>query len=678
MAVSPSMFGAVMRGGRRRERDFDPNVGGGVDRDKLPAGSFAGPDRSFPIDKPGDVSDAASSLGRTKHARGPIKANIIRIAHAKGASFVSQLPKAWRTKEALSLAESYLSAREMLKEDWAAYDASKGSSSAKGTSPANFKTMSDKAEKATDKQLRKDAGKIKRGKKVATVPLSNIQKAKEARAPERRGFRLLEGFRTTTRLHEARIQDTDQGPRASVLIIREGPGNPSDRHYYSKQALETSVAEDMWNGKPCFIDHPTTVEDKIIPERLVEKQCGYFENARLTTVLNEAGQKVTGIIADLVPETGNELALRKLRTTAQYSEQFPRSSYLGFSINAEGVGGTEKIGDREWNRVDQITGVTSVDIVTKAGAGGKLLSFREAYRMATRSKDVEFSEAHLLKLREALSEAGVKLTPSQDDEVDRKLGVVDGSPIDKVLDKVTGVPPDEDDDDDDDDQEQESRKREARKKDDDEESRRREARKDDDDEESRRERRREAAGCKHDDDEECSKCEEGASKRREARKDDDDDEESRREAREARGRSREDDVMMEVGLKEMSRRQLEAFVERTVKEANHAKREAAKTMTEAQSIKESAKREKRRVEEILRERTARQLMEKRGVPKDHRARVLREVMRDCQDSYEIDDRIKEYMKLEFGGLRTGVGTMLRESGGTGQKLQLECVKPSGF
>ena len=175
MAVSPSMFGSVMRGGRRRERDFDPNVGGGVDRDKLPAGDFAGPDGSFPIKAPGDVSDAASSLGRTKHARGPIKANIIKIAHRKGASFVAQLPKAWRTKEALGLAESYLSAREMLKEDWAAYDASKPSGSAKGTSPA-FKTMSDKAEKATDKQLRKDAGKIPHGKKVATVPLSNIQK----------------------------------------------------------------------------------------------------------------------------------------------------------------------------------------------------------------------------------------------------------------------------------------------------------------------------------------------------------------------------------------------------------------------------------------------------------------------------------------------------------------------
>ena len=193
-----------------------------------------------------------------------------------------------------------------------------------------------------------------------------------------------------------------------------------------------------------------------------------------------------------------------------------------------------------------------------------------------------------------------------------------------------------------------------------------------------RERRREAAGCKHDDDEECSKCEEGA-KRREARKDDDDEEESRREAaREARGKSREDDVMMEVGLKEMSRRQLEAFVERTVKEANREKREARETLAEAKTIKEAAKRETRRTEEILRERTARQLMEKRGVPKDHRARVLREVMRDCQDSYEIDDRIKEYMKLEFGGLRTGVGAMLRESGAHGQKLQLECVKPSGF
>lgn len=81
------------------KRNMDPNTGGGVDRDKVPAEDFAGPDRSFPIVKPGDVSDAASSLGRAKggpQARAAIKARIIAIAKRKGQAFVDQLPEAWK------------------------------------------------------------------------------------------------------------------------------------------------------------------------------------------------------------------------------------------------------------------------------------------------------------------------------------------------------------------------------------------------------------------------------------------------------------------------------------------------------------------------------------------------------------------------------------------------------
>lgn len=65
------------------ERDFDPGVGGGVDRDKLPSKSFAGPHRSFPIVNQKDVSDAMRLSG---HAADPaaVRAKIARIAKAKG------------------------------------------------------------------------------------------------------------------------------------------------------------------------------------------------------------------------------------------------------------------------------------------------------------------------------------------------------------------------------------------------------------------------------------------------------------------------------------------------------------------------------------------------------------------------------------------------------------------
>ena len=65
------------------KRDFDRGVGGGVDRDKLPETSFAGPHRSFPIVNQSDVSDAMHLSG---HADDPaaVRASIRRIAREKG------------------------------------------------------------------------------------------------------------------------------------------------------------------------------------------------------------------------------------------------------------------------------------------------------------------------------------------------------------------------------------------------------------------------------------------------------------------------------------------------------------------------------------------------------------------------------------------------------------------
>jgi phage head maturation protease len=80
-------------------KSADPDVGGGADRDKIPDGDFAGRNRSFPIVTPGDVSDAAASIGRAgpdNHSHDQIKRNIIQIARRKGPQHEAQLPQKWR------------------------------------------------------------------------------------------------------------------------------------------------------------------------------------------------------------------------------------------------------------------------------------------------------------------------------------------------------------------------------------------------------------------------------------------------------------------------------------------------------------------------------------------------------------------------------------------------------
>ena len=97
------------------KRNFDRSVGGGVDRDKIPAEDFAGKNRSFPIVSPSDVADAASSIGRAgadNYSSDQLKSNIIRIAKKKGQEFVDQLPESWKDAEKAADADLEKSATE--------------------------------------------------------------------------------------------------------------------------------------------------------------------------------------------------------------------------------------------------------------------------------------------------------------------------------------------------------------------------------------------------------------------------------------------------------------------------------------------------------------------------------------------------------------------------------------
>lgn len=77
------------------KRDFDRGVGGGVDRDKLPAEDFGDPEnRKYPIVTPGDVSDAAGLAGHAGNSDA-VRQRITDIAHRKGPGFVAELPDSW-------------------------------------------------------------------------------------------------------------------------------------------------------------------------------------------------------------------------------------------------------------------------------------------------------------------------------------------------------------------------------------------------------------------------------------------------------------------------------------------------------------------------------------------------------------------------------------------------------
>ena len=84
------------------KKDVDPNVGGGVDRDKLKASDFVfGDERKFPVVTPKDVKDAVNSWGRYKGTKTfeQFKKRLKALCTRKGKKFVDALPDKWEDKK---------------------------------------------------------------------------------------------------------------------------------------------------------------------------------------------------------------------------------------------------------------------------------------------------------------------------------------------------------------------------------------------------------------------------------------------------------------------------------------------------------------------------------------------------------------------------------------------------
>ena len=98
----------VIEGEIIEKRDIDPDVGGGVDRDKIPSKDHVDPKgRRFPVVTPGDVEDAVSSYGRAKPLipMDTFKKRLTAIARRKGPSFVAALPEKWKDASGMKKSE---------------------------------------------------------------------------------------------------------------------------------------------------------------------------------------------------------------------------------------------------------------------------------------------------------------------------------------------------------------------------------------------------------------------------------------------------------------------------------------------------------------------------------------------------------------------------------------------
>lgn len=226
---------------------------------------------------------------------------------------------------------------------------------------------------------------------------------------------------------------------ARVVLIQEGLGNLKDGYFYTKEALQAAADNKVFEGKKMYADHPNAIEEKIQPERSTRDIVGHYED-----VAFEESEDGTGMLtANLLLMRGDPFAWvhSLVERAVDYSKKYANKQFIGLSINASGeaepmdatdfLAQTEipdsakkKVEDaileglNEIKVVRNIQDAVSVDLVTEAGAKGKILELLEAHRMATKDQKIKESEAKEKKEAEEAAKEAKEAAAKEGDDAD--------------------------------------------------------------------------------------------------------------------------------------------------------------------------------------------------------------------------------------------------------------------
>lgn len=158
-----------------------------------------------------------------------------------------------------------------------------------------------------------------------------------------------------------------------VVILTEGKGNPRDKHYYSQACIDSPMTAAAFEGKPCYLNHPSTLEEEVQPERRVQDIGGYFES------VHPDGNALKGTLRLTTTEAG-EFLEAFIKDCLDYSIRYPGQNLGGISINARGDAVEAEMDGETWKKVDNITEAFSADAVTLPARGGMFMKQLEALR----------------------------------------------------------------------------------------------------------------------------------------------------------------------------------------------------------------------------------------------------------------------------------------------------------
>lgn len=164
-----------------------------------------------------------------------------------------------------------------------------------------------------------------------------------------------------------------------VTIIKAGLGNRRDKHFYPPEVLKEAVDAGLFHGLRAYLDHPTSVDQQIQPERTLRDLVGIYDNPRFVE-----GNGSPRVVADLYVLPSH----RWLAESIQSLRALGYGEKIGISINGRGQTVPDRMKLEEGGeptevfRVKKFTALPSADLVTEAGAGGGFQQLLESARGA--------------------------------------------------------------------------------------------------------------------------------------------------------------------------------------------------------------------------------------------------------------------------------------------------------
>jgi hypothetical protein len=204
------------------------------------------------------------------------------------------------------------------------------------------------------------------------------------RVPESGSLKLTESASTLEPivLREARAD-------YEIKLISPGKGSSA---YYPADVLRRDGPEVFGAGTHVYLNHPTAAEEAQRPEG---------------DVANLAGVLTTGAVYHDVHPKGEGLYARMKVFADHASSVEEKAAYVGMSIRASGIAESGRMKDGV-PVLKKLTAAQSVDVVTRAGAGGMILT--EAAKPQPQTQEVSMTEAEVTKLVESAVAKAVETT----------------------------------------------------------------------------------------------------------------------------------------------------------------------------------------------------------------------------------------------------------------------------